>query len=180
MTIVFYICVSLALVVLQTVAVPNVPALHNLFDVTAIFIIYLGLLRGFREGLPVVLLLGLTLDHLSGAPFLVFTTSYFWLFIGVRWLTRILQVGMRFRLALIVGAGILLQNTVFIICFEGVGALDQVSSVVLGTILPRLLWALILGPILVLVFERARKSWDRRVSAILVHGSNPVNGRTVG
>ena len=115
MTYVFYIFTSLFLIVLQTVILPDLPVLNSVFDLTAMFVIYLGLLRSAREGLPVVLLLGMIMDNLSGAPFMVFITAYFWLYLGVRWLSRILQVGMRFRLAFIIVAGILLENVIFVL-----------------------------------------------------------------
>ncbi|MGD2010049.1 MAG: hypothetical protein PVG46_06825 [Desulfobacterales bacterium] len=179
MTYVFYIITSLFLIVLQTVILPDLPVLNSVFDLTAMFVIYLGLLRSVREGFPIVLLLGVIMDNLSGAPFMVFITTYFWLYVGVRWLSRILQVGMRFRLAFIIGAGILLENLIFILAFGGVDALRQMSSTAVGTILPRLLWALIFGPILILILEHVHLIWDRWVQTFLVRRSDSINGRTV-
>ena len=177
MTYVFYIFTSLFLIVLQTVILPDLPVLNSVFDLTAMFVIYLGLMRSVREGLPVVLMLGVIMDNLSGAPFLVFITTYFWLYVGVRWLSRILQVGMRFRLAVIVVAGILLENVIFIVAFGGLDALRQMPSTTAGKILPRLLWALIFGPILILVLAHMHRLWDRWVRTFLVRRSDSVGGR---
>ena len=179
MTYVFYIITSLFLIVLQTVILPDLPILNSVFDLTAMFVIYLGMLRSARKGLPVILLLGVIMDNLSGAPFMIFTTTYFWLYTGVRWLTRILQVGMRFRLAFIVVAGILLENVIFILAFGGGDTLRQMTSTFLGKILPRLLWALIFGPILILILERVHRIWDRWVRTFLVRRSDSINGRAV-
>jgi rod shape-determining protein MreD len=177
MTYVFYIFTSLFLIVLQTVILPDLPVLNNVFDLTAMFVIYLGLLRSVREGLPVVFLLGVIMDNLSGAPFMVFITTYFWLYVGVRWLSRILQVGMRFRLAFIIGTGILLENVIFILAFGGIDALIQMPSTA-EMILPRLLWALILGPFLILILEHVHRIYDRWVRTFLVRRSDPISGRT--
>lgn len=177
MTYVFYIFTSLFLIVLQTVILPDLPVLNNVFDLTAMFVIYLGLLRSAREGLPVVFLLGVIMDNLSGAPFMVFITTYFWLYVGVRWLSRILQVGMRFRLAFIIGAGILLENVIFILAFGGIDALRQMPSTTAGMILPRLLWALIFGPFLILILEHVHRIWDRWVRTFLIRRSDPIGGR---
>ncbi|MFZ0612728.1 MAG: hypothetical protein WAM73_10855 [Desulfobacterales bacterium] len=179
MTYVFYTGVSLFLIVLQTVILPDLPVLNSVFELTAMFVIYLGLLRSARESLPVVLLLGVIMDNLSGAPFMVFTTTYLWLYVCVRWLTRILQVGMRFRLAFIVVAGILLENLIFILAFGGLDALRQAPSLTLAKVLPRLLWALVFGPILILMLERVHRIWDRRVRELFVRRSDSISGRTV-
>ncbi|MFZ0133304.1 MAG: hypothetical protein WAK95_12225 [Desulfobacterales bacterium] len=179
MTYVFYSAVSLLLIVLQTVILPELPVLNSVFDLTAMFVIYLGLLRSARESLPVVLVLGVLMDNLSGAPFMVFTTTYFWLYVCVRWLTRILQVGMRFRLAFIVVAGILLENLIFILAFGGLAAVGHMPSLTLAMVVPRLLWALGLGPILILMLERVHRLWDRWVRGVFVHRSDTIAGRTV-
>jgi rod shape-determining protein MreD len=177
MTYVFYSITSLFLIVLQTVILPDLPILNSVFDLTAMFVIYLGLMRSAREGIPVVLMLGVIMDNLSGAPFMVFITTYFWLYVGVRWLARILQVGMRFRLAVIIVAGILLENVIFILAFGGVDALRQMPSTTAGKILPRLLWALIFGPLLILILEQTHRIWDRWVRTFLIRRSDSVGGR---
>jgi len=177
MTYVFYSITSLFLIVLQTVILPDLPILNSVFDLTAMFVIYLGLMRSAREGIPVVLMLGVIMDNLSGAPFMVFITTYFWWYVGVRWLARILQVGMRFRLAVIIVAGILLENVIFILAFGGVDALRQMPSTTAGKILPRLLWALIFGPLLILILEQTHRIWDRWVRTFLIRRSDSVGGR---
>jgi hypothetical protein len=119
------------------------------------------------------------MDNLSGAPFMVFMTTYFWLYVGVRWLSRILQVGMRFRLAVIIGAGILLENVIFILAFGGIDALRQMPSTAAVKIFPRLLWALIFGPILILILEHVHRIWDRWVQTFRIRRSDSVGGRAV-
>jgi rod shape-determining protein MreD len=177
MTYVFYTITSLLLIVLQTVILPDLPVLNSVFDLTAMFVIYLGLMRSAREGIPVVLMLGVIMDNLSGAPFMVFTTTYFWLYVGVCWLSRILQVGMRFRLAVIIIAGILLENVIFILAFGGLDALRQMPSTTAGKIVPRLLWALVFGPILILILAHTHRVWDRWVRTVLIRRSDSVGGR---
>lgn len=171
MTYGFTICTCLIIIVLQTVIIPDVQFLSSCFDLTAIFVIYLGLLRSLREGLPAILLLGLIMDNLSGAPLMVFTSAYLWLYFGVRWLTGILQVGMRFRLAFIVVSGILLENLILFLSFDGLDALEHLPSSTLVQIVPRLIWASILGPVMVLVLERLHKIWNRWAGAFAARRS---------
>ena len=178
MTYGFYILISLILIVLQTVIMPDVPLISSFYDLTAIFVIYLGLLRSTRESLPVVILLGVVMDNLSGTPLMVYTTAYFWLYICVRWLGRILQVGMRFRLAFIVVVGISLETLISVVSFGGFEALSEISPADLGKITTRLIWALFLGPILILILQRLHRLWDHSIGRILVRRTETADARS--
>lgn len=173
MTYVFYIAISLILIVFQTVIMPNLPVLSSFYDLTAIFVIYLGVLRRPRESLPVVILLGFLMDNLSGTPLMVYTMAYFWLYICVRWLSRILQVGMRFRLAFIVVMGITVETVITVVSFNGLEALSEMPPADIARITARLLWAPLLGPILILILQRLQRHWDRSLGRILVRRSEP-------
>ena len=66
-----------------------------------------------RESLPIIIILGLIMDQLSGSPFMLHVTAYFWVYISLRWITKVLQVGNRFRLPFIVSVGVLIENFIF-------------------------------------------------------------------
>ena len=173
----FYICICLIMIVIQTVIMPDLPVISSFYDLTTIFVIYLGVLRGTRESLPVVILLGVVMDNLSGTPLMVYTTAYFWLYICVRWLGRILQVGLRFRLALIVILGISLETVISVVSFGGFEALAEMPPADIGKIIVRLLWALFLGPILILILQRLHRFWDHTIGKFLVRRSDTVDAR---
>lgn len=178
MTYGFYIITSLVLIVLQTVIMPDLPVLSSFYDLTAIFVIYLGLLRSTREGLPVVILLGVVMDNLSGTPLMVYTTAYFWLYICVRWLGGFLQVGMRFRLAFIVLVGIALETAISVVSFGGFEALSDMPTSDVGKITIRLLWALFLGPLLILILQRLHRLWDQSTNRMLARRTETADVRS--
>ena len=161
MTYGYYIIVGICLILFQTTVVPVVPVLGSLFDFVGLFVIYLAFYRPAREALPAVAALGLLADNLSGAPFMLYITAYLWMFFGVRVLSLILQVSLRFRTALIVSAGVLIENLVFIFAFVllGPGARSPVAAT--GTVIIQLIWAFVIGPLLVLGFKGAHGIWDR-------------------
>ena len=179
MTYGFYIFTCLILIVLQTVIMPGLPVISSFSDLTTIFIIYLGVLRSTRESLPVVILLGVVMDNLSGTPLMVYTMAYFWLYVCVRWLSRILQVGLRFRLAFIVVLGVALETVISVVSFGGFEALSEMPSADITKITIRLLWALFLGPIMILVLQRLHRLWDHSIGKILVRRSDAAEARVV-
>jgi rod shape-determining protein MreD len=91
----FNISACLFLVILQTTVMPYLPLLDKFYDLLIPFIIYLSLSRPVRESLPFVLFLGFIMDNLSGGPFGLYLTTYFWLYVGVKGITTFIQVGNR-------------------------------------------------------------------------------------
>ena len=109
----FNIGICLFLVILQTTIMPHLSVPGRFYDLLVPFIVYLGLFRSVRESLLIVVFVGFIMDNLSGAPFGLYLTTYFWLLIGVKGITLILQVGNRlFIVTLIVAAGVLMENLI--------------------------------------------------------------------
>ena len=52
------------------------------------------------------------MDNLSGSPFGLFITVYFWIFVIVSWGTKFLHVGNRILILIVVAAGVLIENFV--------------------------------------------------------------------
>ena len=162
MTYGYYIIVSAGLILFQTTIVPAVPVLNTLFDFVGLFVIYLGFYRPAREALPAVVILGLLADNLSGAPFMLYITAYLWVFFGIRVLSQILQVSLRFRTAYIVAAGVLMENLIFIFAFVFLGPGTDSPVAATGAVVMELIWAFTLGPILMLGFKITHQIWDHR------------------
>ena len=113
------------------------------------------------EILAVVVILGLLADNLSGAPFMLYITAYLWIFLVVRVLSQILQVSLRFRTAIIVSTGVLIQNLIFVSAFLLLGAGSRAPVAATGTVIMQLIWAFTVGPILVLGFKLVHGVWER-------------------
>ena len=163
----FNISVCLFLVILQTTVMPNLPLLDSFYDLLIPFVVFLGLSRPIRESLPFIFFLGFIMDNLSGSPFGLYLTAYFWLFIGVKGITRLLQVGNRlFIIALIVAAGVLLENLIFLGTLTILGPDQQLAGNAAQTVTIQVLWAIWTGPIVFMVLGDLQKRLDTGFKAV--------------
>ena len=163
----FNISVCLFLVILQTTVMPYVGLLNSFYDLLIPFVVYLGLSRNVRESLPFVFVLGFIMDNLSGGPFGLYLTTYFWLFVGVKGVTRLLQVGNRlFSLTLIVAAGVLIENLIFLGTLTILGPEPQLAGDSARIITVQVLWAIWTGPIFLIIFRKMQNRLDAGFKAI--------------
>ena len=163
----FYVGICLCLVILQTVAVSYLPGLNGIYDLLIPFAIYLGLYSPVREGLLLVLFIGFIMDNLSGSPFGLYLTTYCWLFIGVKQIIRYVQVENRLLICLIVAAGVLIENLIFIGTFAMLGSDLKLSAATVRTISIQMVWALITGPFFLVFFKYTQRGLDNLKNSIL-------------
>jgi cell shape-determining protein MreD len=152
---------SLVLVLLQTAVMPFLQILHNFYDLLITLVVYLSIFRTVREGLPVVVLLGVIMDGLSGGAMGLYTTVYIWLFACLRWVIGFLRVGNTFLLLFVVAAGVFVENLMFL----GTDAfLRQGDMAIPGfafkIVVVQLVWALFTGPLFLLLFSHTQKLFD--------------------
>ena len=170
----FNISVCLFLVILQTTVMPYWPLLDSFYDLLIPFVVFLGLSRPVRESLPFVFFLGFILDNLSGSPFGLYLTAYFWLFIGVKGITKLLQVRNRlFIITLIVAAGVLIENLIFLGTLTILGPDQQLSGNAARTVTIQVLWAIWTGPIFFVVLKDVQKRLDVAFKAVYARKGEP-------
>jgi rod shape-determining protein MreD len=168
----FYIGVCLCLVILQTAVLPHIPLLATFYDLIVAFIIYLGLYRPLRDGLILALFLGFIMDNLSGSPFGIYLTTYCWLLISVKWITTIIQVGNRVLLSVVVAAGILIENFVFLSIFSIQGDDSTLPAGALRTVIIQVIWALFTGPLMLLFFKYSQRGLESLMSGYFAGNGN--------
>lgn len=163
----FNISTCLFLVILQTTVMPNWPLLDSFYDLLIPFVVFLGVSRPVRESLPFVFFLGFIMDNLSGSPFGLYLTAYFWLFIGVKGITKLLQVGNRlFIITLIVVAGVLIENLIFLGTLTILGPDQQLSGNVAKTVTIQVLWAAWTAPVFLVVLRNLQNRLETGFKAI--------------
>jgi rod shape-determining protein MreD len=163
----FNISISLVLVILQTTVMPHLPLLGSFYDLLIPFIVFLGLSRPVRESLPFVFFLGFIMDNLSGTPLGLYLTAYFWLFVGVKGLTKLLQVGNRlFIIMLIVASGVLVENLIILGTLTMLGPDKQLAGNAAKTVTIQVLWAIWTGPIFLLFFRDIQNRLDAGFRAV--------------
>lgn len=167
----FNISACLFLVMLQTTIMPYLPLLNKFYDLLIPFIVYLSLSRPIRESLPFVLFLGFIMDNLTGGPFGLYLTTYFWLYVGVKGITTFIQVGNRLLIiTLIVAGGVLFENLILLGAFAILGSRQQFAGDALKIVIVQVLWATFTGALLLLFFRNAQS----RLGA----GFKGINART--
>lgn len=163
----FNISACLFLVILQTTVMPYLPLLDSFYDLLIPFLVFLGLSRPVRESLPFVFFLGFIMDNLSGSPFGLYLTAYFWLFVGVKGITKLLQVGNRlFIMTLIVAVGVLIENLFFLGTLTILGPDQQLAGDAAKTVTIQVLWVIWTGPIFLLVLRDLQNRLDAGFKAI--------------
>ena len=156
MTYGLYMLWALFFVVAKTTLMPMCPLLDHFYDPLVPLVVYLGLFRPFREGLPVVILLGFVQDSMTGGPFGLYLTCYFWVFLGVIWLITFLQVTNTLLILFVVSAGVFIQNLIFFGTIGLAGAYGQMPAEALQTMTVQMGWALVTGPVFLSFLNWAR------------------------
>lgn len=156
----FYSIVCFIFVLMQTVVLPNLPGLKVFYDLGLIFVFYLSLYRPMQESLPLVLILGFVMDNLSGAPFGLYLTTYFWLFFGVKWVTHFLRVRNIVLLPFLIASGMLLKNAIFIATIAVGLNWAEFHLDIFRMVGYQLLWAVLTGPLLLVLLSRIHSRWD--------------------
>lgn len=167
----FYVGVCLFLILLQTTILPFIPLLESIYDLLIAFVIYLGLYRPIREGLILVFVLGFLMDSLSGSPFGLYLTTYCWLFIGVKWITTLFQVGNRILISVVVAAGVLIGNAIFIATFAIQPDMRMPENAV-QTAGIQFLWALVTGPFVLMLFRYSQNRLVDITAGLFVRRGN--------
>ncbi len=160
MTIVFYILVSLGLVLIKTTLIPTFPMFDKFYDLLIPIIIYLSLFRSVREGIPIILFFGIIMDSLCGGPAGLYLTTYIWLYAAMRWLSQFLHTGNMVLAALAVAIGVVFECMVLlgylvILAPSAIVPTDAAKTVLLQTI-----WALTTGPVILIIIGWSQKQLD--------------------
>ena len=160
MTYGFFSIIFILFVILRTVILPFVSFFNNCFDFFLPVIVYLGFFRSFREGGPVVLLLGLLMDGLSGVNLGLHLSTYIWLYMMVCALRQLLQVKNVLMLSLIMAAGVMMENGILIIAENLLNPRLNVLKNVLAYSVVQVVWAVFLGPVIIICLKRFHDAWD--------------------
>lgn len=160
MTYLLHAFMGLILVVFQTAVRPQIGFLDGIYDVLIAYTLFLGLSRPLKEALIMTAVFGFVMDSLSGGPFGLFLTTYFWLVLIGRQVTRILHPDNLVLRFFIVGVGVIVQNGIYIGLTTVLDDLDLAGISVDQVATTQFLWALGTGFILVTVFRQCHRAWE--------------------
>lgn len=157
----YHIIIGLLLLVLQGTVIQLSPFLRNTFyDILIPFVVYLALFRSRRESLVAVVILGIVVDSLSGAPFGMFTTAYFWLFMSLKWVTQYLHASNTLLIPVVVALGVFFENLFFVTIITAFVPADYFLPLAFQTLGAQFLWALFTGPFFLLALYNTHLRWE--------------------
>ena len=160
MTVLFYFFQCLCIVILQSTIIPHVSLLDRVYDLLIPFVTYLGLCRPPREGLPVVVVFGFIMDSLTGGAFGAYLTTYVWLYAGLRWVTKLVDVRSSILVLFIVSLGVLFENIVLLTAFSFLKQGGQLPQSAFQIVLGQMIYAFVTGPLFLVIFDYTNKKWD--------------------
>jgi cell shape-determining protein MreD len=162
----FYIGTCLFLIIIQTTLFAYFNVFDGMYDLLIPFVIFISICLPLRESLPFVLILGLIMDNLSGSPFGLYLTFYFWLFVGVRWILKFLRVSNKLFLSLVVVVAVLIQNLLIIATFGFIGPGWQLPATALKNITVQFFWALTTGPLFLFCLLAISKRFNIQLNGV--------------
>ena len=166
MTVLFYILVSLCLVIIKTTLIPGLPMFETFYDLLIPIVVYLSLFRPMREGAPLVLFFGVMMDSLCGGPMGLYLTTYIWIYAGMRWASQFLRTGNMILLALAVAIGVMFECVVLLVYMIVLAPAAIPPEDTARTVALQIGWALLTGPIILVIISRSQRLldvWNARV-----------------
>jgi cell shape-determining protein MreD len=160
MTILFYILVSLCLVLIKTTLIPGMPLFDKFYDLLLPIIIYLSFFRSKVEGVPIVLFFGIIMDSLCGGPMGLFLIIYIWLYVGMRWLAQFLHTGSVLLLALAVAIGVVFEIGILLGYMALLAPRASIPADTGETVALQIMWALVTGPMIMMIIAWFQKQLD--------------------
>ena len=164
-----FIGTCLSLIVLQTTILPYFNVFSGIYDLLIPFVVFICIYLPLRESLPFVLILGLIMDNLSGSPFGLHLTFYFWLLVGVRWIITFLRVGNKFLLSIIAVVAVLIENILIIGTFLLSGSDWQLPADVIKNIALQFFWAMATAPIFLFCLLTLLKRFHIQLNGVATH-----------
>lgn len=167
MSLLFYLCLSILLIVIQTTFLPYLSIFKQFYDLLLPLILYFSFYRPAREGLAAVFVLGFIMDSLSGTPFGQYVAAYFWTFALVKWGINFLHIGNRFLILLVVATGIVMENLFFLATLALLGDTVRLPANTLHNMGLQVVWGVFTAPLLLIgirfVHDRLSAWFDRQV-----------------
>ena len=140
--------------IFQAVIMPHFPFSSSFYDLLVPFIVYLGAYRPIRENIPAALILGFIMDGFSGGAFGVYTTTYLWLALSIRWISTVIHLNNYMLLPIILAIGVLIENGLLFIAIEMANPEFHFSFSKIGAVSAQIFWILFTGPFFLIFFSK--------------------------
>jgi rod shape-determining protein MreD len=157
----FYLFAGGFLILLQTTLLPEMLASRVFYDLLTPMVIHISVYRPLREGVPLILLLGIAMDSLSGGPPGLYISLYVWLYIAMRYLKQFLHVGNLLLLSLVAIAGAGLESLAFFGLIGLQSPVSQIWLVAVHTFLRQMVFAVFTVPVILVGLQLGQRRVNR-------------------
>lgn len=164
----FYLGICILFVAIQTTVLPLLPTVFTFFDLIIPLVVYFSLYRRFMEGLPILIVAGIIMDMLSGAPVGIYLTTYIWIFIFFKSIRRYIRVADAVLFTVLVALGMLFENSIVWITIAAVSWSPMLTTRMVKVFVPQLVWILVTMPFFLLFFHRVFSAIDSLLAGNIV------------
>ena len=155
-----YAILGFAAVVAQT-TILRLPLWHGMFyDLLIPVVIFLGLHHRNGTGVLLFVGLGMIMDLLSGGVFGVYLTTYFWIFLSVKHVSRYFDVDDSRLQSILVVACVLGQQVLFWASTAAMSKGPPFSAAQAGSVVLQVIMAALTGPGILLVLEKLQTRFE--------------------
>ncbi len=162
----FYLMAGTGLIILQTSVMPYFfvfDGIYGMYDLLIPFILYLSIFCPFIESLPVIAICGFIMDSFSAGPFGIFSTSYIWIFIGIKWIAAFIQISGATLSSVLMVLGVLVENAVVFSVFGFMAKGDELlPDNALFMLSVQLVCAASTGTVIIQTLKYFHKNYDER------------------
>ncbi len=158
--IVFYVLTSLFLIIAQTSFLPVFSFFDYSFDLLIINVLCLSFLFSSPLVIVGILLLGLCMDSISGAPFGVYTSAYIWIYFFIQAMRCFVHYGNMIFVPMVSALSVLMENGFLFFTFfvsRGRSAISVSDLVMMGK---QMFFAFFMLPVCIMLIHILRKRWE--------------------
>jgi rod shape-determining protein MreD len=154
--------IGLSAVVAQT-TILRLPLFRGVFyDLLIPLVVFLSLNLPNKTGVLVVVIVGLIMDLLSGGIFGLYLSIYFWIFFGVRSVSKFFDVSDTISQSVLIGVCVFGQHLIFCISVAAPWAGTQLLTAQAVTVLLQTIFGALTGPGILMLLGRLQTRFHTR------------------
>ena len=158
--IIFFVLISLFLIIAQTSFLPVFSFFDYSFDLLIINVLCLSLIFSHPFVIVGILFLGLCMDSISGAPFGVYTSAYIWIYLSIQAMKRFVHYGNIIFVPMVSALSVLMENGFLFFTFfvnRGRSAILISDLALMGK---QMFLAFFTLPVCIMFVHILRKRWE--------------------
>ncbi len=160
-----YLILGLSTIVAQT-TILTLPLFHSLlYDLLIPLVVFLGLRLRDGKGLLLVAIFGMIMDLMSGGIFGLYLSTYLWIFLLVKSVSKYFNVDDKLFQSILIGACVLGQHIVFCVSLAPPWKDPQILAAQTTPILLQVTIAALTGPSVFVVLEGLKARIQARLTA---------------